>query len=175
MSEGRSKRSRATRPRSVAVAAVPPDAEAPRAFDEVIGLIREARQRALQAVNSELIDLYWRIGETISRRIVDDGWGQGTVAELAAYIQRRNPGIRGFSPQNLWRMRQFFEAYRDQPELSTLLRELPWSSNLHIVMAEYRTRLPERRLLQAKLHEFYRQAIEEVPASPKARGRGRRG
>ena len=28
-------------------------------------------------------------------------------------------------------MRQFFEAYQPQPDLSTLLRELPWSANLH--------------------------------------------
>jgi predicted nuclease of restriction endonuclease-like (RecB) superfamily len=42
-------------------------------------------------------------------------------------------GVRGFSPQNLWRMRQFYEAYRDQPELSTALRELPWSAHLHLL------------------------------------------
>ena len=76
-------------------------------------------------------------------------------------------------------MRQFFVAYRDRPDLSTLLRELPWSANLHVLtkckrseerefylrtatgqrsptfIAEYQTRLPDRKLLQAKLHEFY--------------------
>lgn len=121
-------------------------------FDEVVALIREARQRALRSVNAELIDLYWRIGEAISQRIADDGWGQGTVAELAAYIQRSSPGVRGYSPQNLWRMRQFFEAYRGQPELSTLLRELPWTHNLIILGQAKR---PEER-------EFYlRMAVEE--------------
>jgi len=29
-----------------------------------------------------------------------------------------------FSAQNLWRMRQFYETYRDDPKLSPLLREL---------------------------------------------------
>ncbi|HKA28081.1 MAG TPA: DUF1016 N-terminal domain-containing protein, partial [Candidatus Binatia bacterium] len=47
------------------------------AFDEVVHLIQEARRRALQTVNAELIDLYWRVGEAISRRIAKDGWGQG--------------------------------------------------------------------------------------------------
>ena len=46
---------------------------------------------------------------------------------------KAEPCQRGFSPQNLWQMRQFFEAYKDTPEISTLLRELPWSSNLHIL------------------------------------------
>lgn len=29
-------------------------------------------------------------------------------------------------------MRQFYEVYRDAPDLSTLVRELPWSTNLHM-------------------------------------------
>lgn len=152
MSEERSKRDRATNRPSARGTAVARSGEVPKTFDVVVALIRDARRRALQSVNSELIDLYWRIGETISQRIADDGWGQGTVAELAAYIQHSNPGMRGFSPQNLWRMRQFVEAYRDHPELSTLLRELPWSANLQILS---KTKRAEER-------EFYlRQAIQE--------------
>lgn len=115
------------------------------AFSEVLGFIRAARQRTCKAVNTNLIDLYWSIGEYISQRIAGDGWGKGTVTALATFIGRHHPGQRGFSPQNLWRMRQFFETYRDNPELSTLLRELPWSANLHILT---KTRQPEER-------EFY--------------------
>ncbi|MFA7232756.1 MAG: PDDEXK nuclease domain-containing protein [Terrimicrobiaceae bacterium] len=74
------------------------------------------------------------IGTYISRKTAAAGWGKGTVLALAAYIQKRQPGVRGFSPQNLWRMRQFHDAYRDQPKLSTLLRELPWSSNLNFYL-----------------------------------------
>lgn len=55
--------------------------------------------------------------------------------QLAAYIAQREPGIRGFSPESLWRMRQCFGAYRHKPKLSALLRVLPWSSNLHILIA----------------------------------------
>lgn len=36
-------------------------------FVEVVGLIQQARQRAFQAVNTEIIDLYWQVGETINR------------------------------------------------------------------------------------------------------------
>ena len=115
------------------------------AFDEVVELIRDARRRTLQLVNAGLVDLYWRVGETISRRISRDGWGHATVAELAMHIERLHPGMRGFSAQNLWRMRQFFEAYRGVPKLSTLLRELPWSSNLHILT----------KTKQANEREFY--------------------
>ena len=114
-------------------------------FDEVLVLIETARTHAVAAVNTVLIDLYWSIGKYISRKIAMDGWGQGTVAALAEYIQRRQPNARGFSASNLWRMMQFFETYRKQPKLATLLRELSWSHNLAIMS---RSRRAEER-------EFY--------------------
>lgn len=103
------------------------------AFATVLGLIEASKTRALAAVNTELIDLYWRIGEIISQRIALEGWGKNTVTSLADAIQARHPGMTGFSAQNLWRMRQFYETYRDATKLSTLLRELNWSHNLLIL------------------------------------------
>jgi predicted nuclease of restriction endonuclease-like (RecB) superfamily len=102
-------------------------------FDAVLRLIEASRARAVAAVNAELIDLYWSIGEYISRRIAADGWGKGTVNALADYIREHHPGQRGYSAQNLWRMRQFYDTYCGQPKLSALLRELSWSHNLLIL------------------------------------------
>ena len=108
-------------------------APSPTDFDDLLRLIDAARSRAFSAVNKELIDLYWNIGEYISRKIAADGWGQGSVEALAETIQRRQPNARGFSARNLWRMMQFFETYCDQPKLSALLRELTWTHNLFIL------------------------------------------
>jgi predicted nuclease of restriction endonuclease-like (RecB) superfamily len=105
----------------------------PAGFDAVLALIEAARTRAIAAVNTTLIDLYWTIGEHISRKIAEDGWGKGTVEELAAFIQRRQPNARGFSARNLWRMMQFYETYHRQPKLSPLVRELSWTHNLLIM------------------------------------------
>ena len=58
----------------------------PAGFDEVLALIEATRSRVVTAVNTALIDLYWRIGQYISRKIAEEGWGQGTVAALAEYI-----------------------------------------------------------------------------------------
>ena len=110
--------------------------QAEAAFRDVLGLIRSARRRVLKAANAEVIDLYWHIGQFLHHRIESDGWAKGTVVQLAAYIATREPGRRGFSAQNLWRMRQFFQtypgAYAASSKLSTLLREIPWSAHLHI-------------------------------------------
>jgi predicted nuclease of restriction endonuclease-like (RecB) superfamily len=102
-------------------------------FDDVVQLIEVSRARAVTSVNTTLIDLYWNIGEYISRKIAEEEWGRGTVEALAEYIQHRQPGTSGFSASNLWRMRQFFETYRDEPRLAPLVRELSWTHNLLIL------------------------------------------
>jgi predicted nuclease of restriction endonuclease-like (RecB) superfamily len=102
-------------------------------FDDILGMIYSAKQRAEYQVNNTIIELYWTIGEYVSNRIKKDGWGKSTVKALSEYILGKEPGIRGYSTQNIWRMKQFYETYRDKPELSTLLRENTWSNNLHII------------------------------------------
>ena len=108
-------------------------ATTPADFEVVVGLIADARRRALAAVNTALIDLYWAIGEHISARVASAGWGQGTVQSLAEYIRKKQPNAQGFSASNLWRMKQFVETYRGQPKLAALLRELTWTHNMMIM------------------------------------------
>jgi len=57
-------------------------------FVEVVDLIRESRQRAIQTVNTELIDLYLRVGEYFNRKVEAAAWGEGVVDQLADYIAR---------------------------------------------------------------------------------------
>ena len=108
-------------------------AQAQPGFQDILNFIQQSRFHALQAVNTELIDLYWRIGEQLDRRIQEEDWGQSTVKQLAAWIQMREPGMRGFSPPNLWRMRQFFQTYHGDEILSPLVRVLSWTHNLMIL------------------------------------------
>jgi hypothetical protein len=91
-----------SRPRkSKAVPAIPPEAPDEVAFAEVVAMIQDARGRALAAANTALVDLYWRLGEYIARKIESAAWGEGVVDALALYIQRRHPGLRGFTPPQL--------------------------------------------------------------------------
>ncbi|HKI21656.1 MAG TPA: DUF1016 N-terminal domain-containing protein, partial [Isosphaeraceae bacterium] len=102
-------------------------------FDEVLRLIDAARTHAVAAVNTTLIQLYWSIGEYISRKIESAAWGEGVVDQLAAHIARTHPGMRGYTRANLFRMRQFYESYRGDEKVSALLRQLPWTHNLLIL------------------------------------------
>lgn len=101
-------------------------------FTDIIQLIKQSRTNAIRAVNAELINLYWNIGEYISKKIEQSEWGDSVVTELANFIQDYEPEIKGFSDKNIWRMKQFYETYKNFPKLSTLLREISWSHNLAI-------------------------------------------
>jgi len=101
-------------------------------FTDIIQLIKQSRTNAIKVVNAELINLYWNIGQHISRKIEQSEWGDSVVTELANFIQIQEPEIKGFSDKNIWRMKQFYETYKDFPKLSTLLREISWSHNLAI-------------------------------------------
>ncbi len=102
-------------------------------FTSIILLIKNARSNAIKAVNAELINLYWNIGEYITSQIETNSWGKSIVEELAKHIEDQEPDLKGFSNKNLWRMKQFYETYRNLPKLSPLVRELSWTNNLVII------------------------------------------
>lgn len=93
-------------------------------FREILDLIASARQRAYQAVNTALIDLYWQVDEHLSRKLASAEWGEGVVPQLARHIATTYPGLRGFTRRNLFRMRQFYETYRDQQFVSPLVTQI---------------------------------------------------
>ena len=101
---------------------------------EVKERVYSAQYEALKAVNKELVALYWDIGKLIAERQNREGWGKSVVERLANDLQNEFPGVKGFSNQNLWYMRQFYLEYHDNEKLQPLVGEISWSKNL-IIMA----------------------------------------
>src|ERR1043166_5089135 len=134
--------------RRLAVKRQSPAATLEASFSEVVNLIQQARQRAFQAVNTELIDLYWQVGEYISRKLETAVWGESIVEKLASYIARQHPDIKGFTRASLFRMRQFYETYRNDKKLAPLVRQLSWTHNLLILS---RAKRPEEREFDLRL------------------------
>jgi predicted nuclease of restriction endonuclease-like (RecB) superfamily len=102
-------------------------------FAEVKSLISQARAKAVKVINNELIDLYWEIGKYISDKCNNSNWGNSVVKSLALYLKKKEPKSKGFSSQNLWRMKQFYEFYSPNKKLSPLVREIGWTNNLLIL------------------------------------------
>jgi predicted nuclease of restriction endonuclease-like (RecB) superfamily len=125
------------------------------AFAEIVGLIEQARQRAYQAVNSELVGLYWRIGQYISAKLAAAEWGEGVVDRLAQHLASTMPGQRGFTRRNLFRMRQFYETYRDDEKVTALLTQLPWTHNL-IILTQSKRREEREYYLRMSVQERWK-------------------
>lgn len=123
-------------------------------FQEVLTLIKEARFKALKSVNKQLIKLYWSVGEYISNKVDAEEWGKNTIESLSEFIQEEQPTIKGFSARNLWRMKQFYETYKNNEILSALLAEISWTNNLMIMS---KTKSPEERkfYLELAIREKY--------------------
>lgn len=115
---------------------------------EIKQRVRSAQYDALKAVNKELVGLYWDIGKMIVAQQQKDGWGKSVVEKLAGDLQAEFPGVAGFSTQNLWYMRQFYQEYESNEKLQPLVGEISWSHNL-VIMAKCKD--PQEREFYIKM------------------------
>ncbi len=102
-------------------------------LDNIKAEVRKTRIHVARAANRELIQLYWWLGKNITEKQEALGWGKSVVEQLAKDLRKTFDGRSGFSTQNLWYMRQFYMAYRDDKDLQQLVGDLPWGQNLAIM------------------------------------------
>jgi predicted nuclease of restriction endonuclease-like (RecB) superfamily len=91
--------------------------------------IQAASTRAVLAVNTELIGLYWDLGELILSRQSVDGARSKVVDRLSTDLQREFPRMRGLSPGNLNYMRRLAAAWPDRDSCLQLVGKIPWGHN----------------------------------------------
>ena len=93
-------------------------------LEDIKGRIRSAQARAARAINAELIDVYWQIGQEILRRQAEEGNRRGRggpkiVERLSADLRAAFPGARGFSVRSLRYMRAFAVAWPEREMLQS--------------------------------------------------------
>ena len=123
-------------------------------FTEVLTMIRQARYAAVKSVNAEQIKLYWQVGEYISKKLESAQWGEGVVDGLADYIQTNNPEFKGFTRRGLYRMRQFYETYRQKRFVSAVLTQISWTNHL-LILSKTKTREERGFYLALSIKERY--------------------
>ena len=101
----------------------------------------------------------------MSRRVSESGWGKSIVKEFSDFVQSRYVGIRGFSASNIRRMKQFFETYRGNEKLATLLRELSWSHNLQIMLCKTDEEREFYLTLSVKNHYSFRELKRQMDSA----------
>ena len=92
--------------------------------------IRTAQIKASLTVNSEMLNLYWEIGGSISEKLTVAHWGTKVVESMSKELRNTFPDIEGFSARNLLFMRQWFEFYQSS------------DNQLNIIMKQFVSQLP---------------------------------
>ena len=134
-------------------------------FGDILNIIEAAKENAYRAVNRELIDMYWRIGEYVSTKVKNGVWGKNIVSKIADFLQSHHTGNTGFSASNIWRMKQYYETYKDNPILATLSRELSWSINTRIISCKTEEEREFYLRLASKSKYTYRELLRQINSS----------
>ena len=82
-------------------------------FSKIIEMIETRRDNAYRKVNEELIALYWDVGCFVSEKVQSNKWGSKVVDNLAMFIKDKYPTLKGFNRRGIYRMKQFYETYKD--------------------------------------------------------------
>lgn len=117
-------------------------------FSEIISIIEAAKMRALKAVNTELITMYYEVGKYLSELCSNSKFGDKVINDVEMYISKNNPTIKGFNRRGLYRMKQFYELYKDDELVTPLVTQISWTNHL-IIMSGCKTK--EERLFYIKL------------------------
>ena len=73
--------------------------------------ILESQGRALRLASGQELSLYFGIGLYISTHSRERYWGTGAIEAISEQIRKEMPGIRGFSAENMKKMRTFSEFW----------------------------------------------------------------
>ncbi len=121
-------------------------------FQEVIDTINHARYEAFRTINKFHIGQNYEIGRIIFENQEKYQWGKSIVEALSQDISRQTDGAKGYSPQNLWKMRQFYLQYKEHPSLLNQALQIPWSHNILIF----------QQLKGNKEREYYLRSTEQM-------------
>ncbi len=102
-------------------------------FEQVTAIIENARNNAYRKVNEELILMYQNVGRFLSEQSKGASYGDRYIESLATFIQNHFPGIKGFNRRGLYRMKQFYELYKENEKVSALLTQLSWTNHIMIM------------------------------------------
>jgi len=131
--------------------------------------IQSSQQKAVNAVNIQMIMLYYKIGQMIDVKQSEQGWGAKVIQRLSNDIKNELPQIKGFSERNIKRMLKFYREYKSlstvvpqlvaqfsnqiikttNENIDLLVFQLPWGHNTVLI----------ERIKDKKIRQYYMQQI----------------
>lgn len=120
----------------------------------LVNIINESRQNALKKVNEELINMYWKVGEFLSKESEQAVFGDAYIDNIAKGIQDAFPGIKGFNRRGLYRMKKFYETYKDNKTVTPLMTQISWTNHL-LIMSGCKTDEEREFYIRLSIKENY--------------------
>ncbi|MDR1543496.1 MAG: PDDEXK nuclease domain-containing protein [Prevotellaceae bacterium] len=119
---------------------------------QIITEIKTTRVVLAHRINSAMMQMYWNIGKRLSAEKLEKGYGSSVVKRLSADLQQEFPDTIGFSPRNLWNMKNFYEFYAlADAKVQRSVALLPWRHNI-LIMSKVKS-LAEAKYYVELTHE----------------------
>lgn len=123
-------------------------------FDDIVKIVESAKDRAYRKVNEELILMYQEVGKYISEKSKEASYGSNFVENVADFFSENYPDLKGFTRRGLYRMKQFYELYKDDEKVSPLVTQLSWTNHLKI-MSGSKSREERQFYIELAVREKY--------------------
>lgn len=117
-------------------------------------MIKKRKNNAYKRVNEEMILLYLEVGKFLYDIIENSNYGDKVIDKAAEFMKNNYPAIRGFNKRNLYRMVQFYKVYKGNQNVSTMLTQLSWSSNM-LILSNTKTAEEREFYLNLAIKENY--------------------
>ena len=139
-------------------------------FKRAFAIIETHGKNIFNAVNYEMVTMYYELGEYLFGELENKHWGEGTIRNFSESIKANYPELKGFSPRSIYKMIQFYKTYRHNVIVPTLLAKISWSNNVMILNIVKRLRkenftlsfASKTTILHVNLIDKYRQNIMSV-------------
>jgi hypothetical protein len=96
---------------------------------EIKQILAQARQKTYQAINTAMVEAYWKIGEKIVMEEQNGNdraaYGKEVIHTISSELSKEFG--KGFSKRTLWEIRQFYLYFKDVEILRTVFAQLSWS------------------------------------------------
>ncbi|MDR6688303.1 putative nuclease of restriction endonuclease-like (RecB) superfamily [Arthrobacter sp. 1088] len=120
-------------------------------LEDLKATVKAARTKVLRTVNTQLIELYWAIGQGVRQQQEQQGWGSGVIKRLSEDLRQEFPDMKGLSPRNIQYMTTFAAMWPDGAIAQQPAAQLPWG---HIMV------LLDKKLGQQLTNAYAAAAVE---------------
>lgn len=126
------------------------------AVQQIKSAILQSQLEAVKAVNRQMLALYYGIGKYVSDNTRTGAWGTGAIETISEQLRRELPGLRGFSPASIKKMRIFYEQWSKLINRSPLANDLDWHEFMSLSFSTIMRFLPRQKHWKSVLSIYIR-------------------